>query len=283
MPKNETTTSVKYSNKAVAFIDILGFSDLVKSGKSPSEILRIVSLLGNEHDSRFYEIDGAEVCPESDKKQLNLDFKLTQISDCVIVSVEISPCALINLIRFCEKVTTRLLLKEKLLCKGYIALGEVYHARNQVFGPGYQAAVEGEKSAASVTVAGSVIGTPFIEIAPEIMQVLKDADDLCVNTMLSRMVRAKNDCAVVTPYSIFSAMGDWAADGTKSESESKAELNQAIGLAERIRAQIMENKPVNTRAKIKSEISIDELSRSIDNLHAVGETISCLHSVYPKM
>lgn len=283
MPQSETTSSVKYSNKAVAFIDILGFSKLVESGKSPSEILRIVSLLGNEDDCRFYELDGAEVCPNSDKKQPNLGFELTQISDCVIVSVEVSPCALINLIRFCEKVTMRLLLKEKLLCKGYIAIGEVYHLRNQVFGPGYQAAVEGEKSAASITVGGDVMGTPFVEVASEIVQLLMDACDPCVNTMLSRMVCAKNDCAVVTPYSIFSSMGDWAADGTKSESEAKAELNQAIGLAEMIRARIMENKPIDKRSKIKSEISIEELSRSIDKLRAVGETISYLHSDYPKM
>ena len=114
----------KYTEKFVAFIDILGFKNMVASSSAtgkPSieELEKLQSILRNEQDQRFYKTSGAEIAPCSKHIQKDLNFVVSQVSDCAIVSAEVSPAGIINLIKFCWKIVLQL-LEKGVLCRGYI-------------------------------------------------------------------------------------------------------------------------------------------------------------------
>src|SRR5688572_23931485 len=97
---------MQFKEKFVAFVDILGFQELVKSaeagtGLTLAEILELVSKLGSPDEQERFAKHGPTTCPFSKYLQPDLDFKITQISDCVIVSAEVSPAGLINLVSHC--------------------------------------------------------------------------------------------------------------------------------------------------------------------------------------
>ncbi len=96
-------SNIEFKDKFIGFVDILGFKKMVAAaetgtGMSLNEVLEITKQLGVPEGRANYLRNGPTTCPESKYIQRNLDFQLTQISDCVIVSCEISPAAIINLI-----------------------------------------------------------------------------------------------------------------------------------------------------------------------------------------
>jgi hypothetical protein len=80
-----------YENKLIAFVDILGFHKLVIQSEkthNPSleYLLDLTRKLGASEDRSRYVQSG---------------FRITQVSDCVVVSSEVSPTGLINLLQYC--------------------------------------------------------------------------------------------------------------------------------------------------------------------------------------
>jgi hypothetical protein len=132
----------EFKEKFVAFIDILGFKSLVKNaeaGASPSldEINEMVALLGSPNDRAMYERNGPMVCPRSKRIENHLDFRLTSVSDCAIISTELSPAGAINLIAHCSTVVMNLLTRG-IMCRGYIGKGAIFHSEDRLIGSGYQ-------------------------------------------------------------------------------------------------------------------------------------------------
>src|ERR1019366_178760 len=94
-----------YQDKFIAFVDIFGFSDLVRQseqkkegGPSLEDLLALTKKLGSPQESARYAKSGPVVCPHASYVSKDLDFQITQISDCVIVSSEVSPAGIINLV-----------------------------------------------------------------------------------------------------------------------------------------------------------------------------------------
>ena len=137
-----------FKEKFVAFVDILGFKSMVEAaergeGRPTAELLEILSSLERAKDKEFYVNDGPMICPDSSVVQKDLDFEITQISDCVIISAEMSHAGIINLISHCWAIAFSLLRKGVVL-RGYITRGSVIHKGNLILGTGYQKAYQRE-------------------------------------------------------------------------------------------------------------------------------------------
>jgi hypothetical protein len=87
---------LEFKDKFIGFVDILGFKKLVEAAETGTgmplhHLLEVLKELGTPEDRKRYEKYGARMCPASTYIHRSLDFRVTQISDCVVVSSEVSP------------------------------------------------------------------------------------------------------------------------------------------------------------------------------------------------
>ena len=193
----------KYVTKAIAFVDVLGFTGMVeKSVHDENELARLIAItqkLSKGDERRTFETYGPICCPEAPRIHNHLDYRVTQISDCVIISSELSPAGLINLINNCWQISIRL-LQDGILCRGFISTGKIYHTDRQVIGPGYQKTYSSESLVTAFQRATDERGTPFIEIDAEIVTLVQDQDDACVKAMFERMTLSDGTKHAIFPF-----------------------------------------------------------------------------------
>ena len=194
----------QFGEKFIAFVDVLGWSALVKraeegKGLTLAELSKILNALGSEEDSEQYRIYGPTMCPQALRIRDDIDFQLTSASDCVVVSSEISPAGLINLISHCWKACISLLTKG-IMCRGYIKRGQIYHTRDKQIGTGLSDAVERERNVSIFKRDSEERGTPFIEIDRDVVQYVEKQPDECVKIMFSRMVKQEGDVGAIFPF-----------------------------------------------------------------------------------
>jgi hypothetical protein len=114
-----------YSDRYVAFIDILGFSAIVRQLKGDStrakelvEILENIATLTSD----FVEASAKE------------DLRSQSFSDCIVVSETCSPKGLFSLLATITTLTFALMSKG-VFARGGIAKGQLHHSDKIVFGP----------------------------------------------------------------------------------------------------------------------------------------------------
>ena len=195
---------MEFKEKFIAFVDILGFKSLVEAseagtGKPLDDLLRLVDILGTGNERDKYERSGPICCPRSSYSQRNLDFRLTQISDCVIVSAEISPAGIINLIHHCSTAVLDLMIKG-FMCRGYITRGNIYHTDRQVIGSGYQRAYSQEEKVSIFKREADERGTPFVEVDSVVSKYVEESLDKCVKEMFSRFVKSDDQAIALFPF-----------------------------------------------------------------------------------
>lgn len=138
----------QYEERYVAFIDILGFSDLVnRTEKDASLLERIVSILEeqNEHSSIAEHFDAANRIDSSDSYH-NM-FRASTFSDSIVISTKNNPDALqIIVMRIAQ--TCNKLLHQGVFTRGAISKGKLIHTNTIVLGNGLISAYNLEKSAA---------------------------------------------------------------------------------------------------------------------------------------
>lgn len=259
---------MEFSEKFVAFVDVLGFKGMVEAseagqGKSLSEILEYLAVLGTPEDEQKLRRKGA-FCPESQCKRTDLDFKITQISDCVIVSSELSPKGLINLVGHCWAAVTELLTKG-IMCRGYITKGNVHHEESQVIGTAYQQAFANESRVSAFKIDADEYGTPFVEVDPGVCEFVTASKDRCVQEMFSRMTKTEEGTTALFPFQAFSH--SFAIGGIGSEFDADKELKsnenmrkQIILLKDRLSAHV---DPSNDRAVKKLRHYIKALDSQV--------------------
>jgi hypothetical protein len=93
----------------------------------------------------------------------DLNFRVTQISDCAVISAARSPAGLTTLVHHCYRVAFRLLLLDS-LCRRYITHGKIIHTDTQFFGTGYIHAYENERKV-SVFHTGKAVGPQLLASA----------------------------------------------------------------------------------------------------------------------
>jgi hypothetical protein len=130
----------------VAFIDILGFKNLVAEieaniGPHNFNLKRIKSVL-NFLDEESYEPNysaGLPVYTETDNGIVETELgdpRLTYVSDCIIISAEPTIDGFKGLSRKIHKITADLAF-DGIFCRGAISKGNLYHRDRIIFGSSY--------------------------------------------------------------------------------------------------------------------------------------------------
>ena len=270
--------------KFIGFVDILGFKGLVERAEVGDNItfLQInnaVSTLGSEKDKEAIKIYGPTICPESKREHDDLDFQITQVSDCVIVSTEISPAGAITLIDHCWRAVFRL-LRRGLMCRGHIRRGNIFHNEHRFMGTGYQRCIEREKVVEVFKRFEDDRGTPFVEVDNSVINYIKNTADECLKMMLPRFVVETKGAYALFPFSrltdYFDIGPDFDAAAKKKEiciirssiNTFKFNLNRYVG----------KNNP---NALIKLEHYLIQLNEQLKKCDKLEEAVDFANSPYP--
>lgn len=205
MPNSVEPRSV---DSFIAFFDVLGWKSLVcttekENDSSVQEALDVLDMIRSELErcSHFYEKDGPEICPAAPFVKKDMDFQFTLSSDSVVLSSEVSPAGLVNLLNCCRVVYFKLFLRKGLMCRGYIKRGLIYHTKTYCVGSGLGDVVKGEKKVSIFKTEDGERGTPFIEVDRNIVEYVNDEiSDGCVKKKFSELVKVEEDVAAIFPF-----------------------------------------------------------------------------------
>lgn len=259
-------TNIQFKNKIIAFIDICGFKSLVEKTENPNakftldELLKIVSKLDRKDTVKNIRINGPIVCPQSKFISKDLDLVLTQISDCVIISAEISPAGILHLLYLCNQISMGLLLNG-ILCRGYVNLGNIYHTEHQVIGSGYQNAYENESKVIAFKTLEDERGTPFIQIDREIEELILDdySYDKCLQEIFSRITRSDSEVCAIFSFDLLSR--SFAITGNNNLENEIIEINKNKFYIEGYKVKILE---FSNNQNKKVMLKIDHYLRFLD-------------------
>jgi len=276
--------NLEFKDKFIAYIDVLGFKRLVEAaergeGMTLGQILEVLGKLGRTGQRARFERSGPFLCPAAPRLEKHLDFRSTQISDCVILPAEVSPAGVINLIEEAWMAVTEL-LAEGLLCRGYITRGSIFHTDAQVIGTGYQRAYESEKSVIAFQRDADDRGTPFVEVDASVREYVATCDRT-VKEMFSRLVKDDGTVTALYPFQQFAAKFAITKDfDPKRQKESNANLRRWLQLK---RAQIAAYLPsANPNAAKKIEHYLSAIDRQLDISVETDHLIDRLGAPFPR-
>lgn len=264
-------TDFKFTEKFICFIDILGFKELVKkaengSGMSLEKLLNLAKKLGESRDQEKFAQSGPITCPRSKHHNRNLDFKLTQITDCAVVSCEISPAGVINLINHCSAAVIKLMNKG-IMCRGYITKGPIYHSDDQFIGSGYQEAYQKESNVSAFKKEADERGTPFVEVDPVVCDYIQNKTDSCVVKMFKRFVESDGNVTALFPFKMLQhdfIIGNIHGHKFDPEKERKSNTNTRLML-EKMKTEIIKSVDnAQPKAKWKADYYIKALNTQIE-------------------
>jgi hypothetical protein len=280
--------NVEFKDKFVAFVDILGFKKMVEAaeagiGMSLPELLDMLKELGKPEDQERIKKHGPVVCPQSAFVQRDLDFQLTQISDCMVASYEISPAGVINLIGHCWGALIQLLTKG-IMYRGYITRGPVYHDDTQVIGTGYQEAYRKEAGVTAFIREADERGTPFVEVDQVVCDYVADYGDKCVKEMFSRYVKKDGDTTALFPFQrlahSFIVAGFGHTFDPEKEKRANENLRQMIQNVKRRVTEFVDDS--NPSAVSKANHYLASLDVQLEGCDKTGEAIDMLCSSFPR-
>jgi hypothetical protein len=282
--------NMEFKDKFIGFVDILGWKEKVKAaeagaGMSLTELLELLKALGTFEDKDKIEKFGPLTCPKSTYVQSNLDFQLTRISDCVIVSSEISPAGVINLVSHCWGAVIKLLTKG-IMCRGYITRGQIYHTNDpEIIGSGYQEALDKEHKVSAFKRKADERGTPFVEVDPSVCDYVRDHGDSCVKEMFSRYVKQDGSMTALFPFQRLQhsfIVGDYLGHKFNQEEERQSNKNMQSMIElmkERVKALVNHSRP---DALSKSEHYLAALDAQLEVCKQTDEMIVMLESSFPR-
>jgi hypothetical protein len=145
-----------YENRFVAFLDILGFKELVykieSEGEESSDFKRVRSVLNFLHEESI-ESNGQHDLPIYEQKEGYIlekelgDPRMSYISDCIIISTESSFDGFKSLCNKLTKFSTDIAC-DGIFLRGAVTHGKIYHHGPMLFGSAYQKAYELESEKA---------------------------------------------------------------------------------------------------------------------------------------
>ena len=197
------------------------------AGTTLSDLLDLLKTFGLPDKRIKLAKSGSSICPESTYINRDLDFRLTQISDCVIVSTEISPAGVINLVSHCWGIVIQL-LQRGLMCRGYITRGPIFHTDTQIIGTGYQKAYQKEAEVSAFKREADERGTPFVEIDRTVCDYVATCQDSCVTEMFSRYVSDDGEVVALFPFKRFAHSFPVAGFGHKFDPDKEKRANDNV-------------------------------------------------------
>jgi hypothetical protein len=115
-----------YSDRYVAFVDILGFSSIVRnsvnSPRQAAELARTLERLANRTTPSIFDQGDGD------------DFRGQSFSDCIVLSANATPKGLLHLLQTLMFVSLDL-MSNGILVRGGVAKGQLHHTDKVVFGP----------------------------------------------------------------------------------------------------------------------------------------------------
>jgi hypothetical protein len=125
-----------YQKSIVAFMDILGFSEIVEKTNDAFKVVDIIESLKNEKKAMIKEISAKNI-------------EITWFSDCIVIS---SPLTLdyVHLILEIIQQMQSELIHLGILLRGGITIGDCYHKNDRLFGPAMIEAYKLESKTARV-------------------------------------------------------------------------------------------------------------------------------------
>lgn len=279
---------MQFDEKFIGFVDILGFKDLVKAaemsaGPTLGDIIEWARELGSVEDKEAIERYGVTICPCAPRIKRNVSFEITQISDCVIVSSEISPAGVINLVNHCWGAVIKL-LRHGLMCRGYITKGSICHRDGILIGSGYEKAYQQESHVSAFKAEADERSTPFVEIDRSVVEYVDQSDDACVKEMFSRLVETDGDVTALFPFKRMAHSFIIGGFGMKFDPErEKTAVRSMRGSLEKMKALVLSRIDQNNRSAVSKA---GHYARALDAQLMVcdrtEETIDRLASPVPR-
>jgi hypothetical protein len=276
--------NIQFKDKFIGYVDIIGFKKMVEAAEAGTgmplgELVDNLKNLGAPDDRKHFEKHGPTICPQSNFVQPDLDFRVTQISDCVIVSSEISPAGVINLVNHCWGAVIKLLTKG-IMCRGYITRGKIYHTDTQFIGSGYQNAISKEGEVAAFKRKADEGGTPFVEVDQEVCNYVEDHGDWCVKEMFSRHVKGDGVVMALFP---FKRLAHSSVIGHEFDPEKEKRSNKNARLwINKLKESVMTLvDQTNPSAVSKAEHYIAALDAQLEICKRTDEMIDLLNSPFP--
>lgn len=140
--------TVKFENRAVAFVDVLGFKALVDSSAAENDLASLTKLVG-VLSSAIPSFDATV------DKSVPIAFipRHIYISDCIILSAPMTDPSYkyyngLSIVVMRVIQLSHLLLQAGYLIRGGIAVGNVWHSESNIVGPAYQEAFALEQNGA---------------------------------------------------------------------------------------------------------------------------------------
>lgn len=198
---DEPSAGAQATDKFMGYIDILGWSDVVKNaeagrGVSFSDLPSILDLLGTYRDRSQLLNDGPSF-PRLQHLRRDLDFQISRFSDCTLVSVEVSSAGLMHLIEHCYAAQFKL-LRRGFLCRGVLGRGSLFHTADHQIGSGLIGLVAREKSVSFNN--DGKWRTPYILVESEVVDFVRDQMDSELAKLFSKLTMKANGAVAIFPY-----------------------------------------------------------------------------------
>jgi hypothetical protein len=186
-PTGQSTTSndsiAPYSMRYVAFIDILGFSEIVTKHPHLDTEEKRLALVESLRSISDRELD----------KEYGEDFRFQQFSDSIVLSDTVSAVGLFNLLSGIAMLACEL-LENSLLIRGGLAKGLLHHDDQLIFGPSFIEAHNIESTIAQY---------PRIVVSPHVLadarnflrspEIKKIEENLGTKERLATLIRVADD------------------------------------------------------------------------------------------
>jgi hypothetical protein len=137
---------MKYENRVVAFIDILGFKNMLDEtvNKKDEDLEENIDKL----IAAYNEINELWKEDRNDNSKLNSSRKVTIFSDSIVVSFQVSEPSQVFKTLVDIKHLVMSLVNREILCRGAISVGKLIHTDEYIFGPALVEAYTLESKAA---------------------------------------------------------------------------------------------------------------------------------------
>lgn len=198
--KGKRMESIEYKDYYIAFLDILGFKDLV-SKKSCAEILSILEKVKHGYSVvSSCQNDKWEELPNS-RKQYTIHNKIISDSICLYVDAQ-EPNNIILLMFACCLMQYELLkCTPPIFVRGGITKGCLYSDGNIIFGPGLTQAYLMEEQNARVPriIVNQNIISQALDVTPEMQDnvlIFKDYDEFYVVNYFSRLSNCEKEAGL---------------------------------------------------------------------------------------
>jgi hypothetical protein len=126
----------QYEKRIVAFIDILGFKNIVENTDKAFTIINIISNVKKSKKKLIKEIRETKI-------------EITWFSDCIVISTPMNIYYLNLLLAILQEIQLELIQNE-ILIRGGISMGDCFHNKDKLFGPAMNKAYKLESSQAKV-------------------------------------------------------------------------------------------------------------------------------------